>query len=73
MMTILILLCVVHWLQNYIYIDVFLIFQGYRSGYVYKQPLQREGPPKPKSDVELPAAVSSLGYLLEEEDLYKDG
>ena len=57
----------------HIYIEVILIFQGYRSGYVYKQPLQREGPPKPKSDVELPAAVSSLGYLLEEEDLYKDG
>lgn len=46
---------------------------GYRSGYVYKQPLIKEEPPKPKSDVELPAAVSSLGYLLEEENLYKDG
>merc|ERR1719479_706327 len=46
---------------------------GYRSGYVYKQPLVKEEPPKPKSDVELPAAVSSLGYLLEEENLYKDG
>ena len=50
-----------------------LFFQGYRSGYVYKQPLVKEEPPKPKSDVELPAAVSSLGYLLEEENLYKDG
>merc|ERR1712001_411642 len=46
---------------------------GYRSGYVYKQPLVKEEPPKPKSDVELPAAVSFLGYLLEEENLYKDG
>merc|ERR1711976_628241 len=46
---------------------------GYRSGYVYKQPLVKEEPPKPKSDVELPAAVSSLGFLLEEENLYKDG
>merc|ERR1712045_362730 len=46
---------------------------GYRTGYVYKQPLVKEEPPKPKSDVELPAAVSSLGYLLEEENLYKDG
>merc|ERR1719410_2157221 len=46
---------------------------GYRSGYVYKQPLVKEEPPKPKSDVELPAAVSSLGYLLEEQNLYKDG
>merc|ERR1712109_125842 len=46
---------------------------GYRSGYVYKQPLVKEEPPKPKSDVELPAAVSSLGFLLEEQNLYKDG
>ena len=46
---------------------------GYRTGYVYKQPLIKEEPPKPKSDVELPAAVSSLGFLLEEENLYKDG
>merc|ERR1712025_608507 len=46
---------------------------GYRSGYVYKQPLVRDEPPKPKSDVELPAAVSSLGFLLEEQNLYKDG
>ena len=51
----------------------FYFIQGYRSGYVYKQPLVKEEPPKPKSDVELPAAVSSLGYLLEEENLYKDG
>merc|ERR1712173_184111 len=57
------------------YIEIFLIyfFQGYRSGYVYKQPLVKEEPPKPKSDVELPAAVSSLGFLLEEQNLYKDG
>merc|ERR1712038_504641 len=46
---------------------------SYRSGYVYKQPLVKEEPPKPKSDVELPAAVSSLGFLLEEQNLYKDG
>jgi len=46
---------------------------GYRTGYVYRNPLVKEEPPKPKSDVELPPAVSSLGYLLEEENLYKDG
>merc|ERR1711976_896196 len=46
---------------------------GYRTGYVYRNPLVKEEPPKPKSDVELPAAVSSLGFLLEEENLYKDG
>jgi len=47
---------------------------GYRTGYVYKQPLVKEEPPKPKDEqVELPPAVSSLGYLLEEENFYKDG
>ena len=62
-------------MYKHTYTKVFsiLFFQGYRSGYVYKQPLVKEEPPKPKSDVELPAAVSSLGYLLEEENLYKDG
>ena len=52
---------------------IFRLLQGYRSGFVYKQPLVRDEPPKPKSDVELPAAVSSLGFLLEEQNLYKDG
>ena len=47
--------------------------QGYRSGYVFKIPLVKDEPLKPKSDVELPPAVSSLGYVLEEENLYKDG
>ena len=47
--------------------------QGYRTGYAYKQPLVKEEPAKPRSDVEVPPAVSSLGYLLEEENLYKDG
>merc|ERR1712179_673915 len=46
---------------------------GYRTGYIYRQPLVKEEPPKPKNEVELPPAVSSLGYLLEEENLYKDG
>ena len=46
---------------------------GYRTGYVFRQPLVKEEPPKPKDEVELPPAVSSLGYLLEEENLYKDG
>ena len=30
-------------------------------------------PPRPRNDVEVPPAVSSLGYLLEEEELYKQG
>lgn len=46
---------------------------GYRTGHAYRHPLVKEEPAKPKSDVELPPAVSSLGYLLEEENLYKDG
>eukprot|EP00096_Caligus_rogercresseyi_P004438 TRINITY_DN186_c0_g1_i5.p1 TRINITY_DN186_c0_g1~~TRINITY_DN186_c0_g1_i5.p1 ORF type:complete len:559 (-),score=122.72 TRINITY_DN186_c0_g1_i5:1804-3480(-) len=46
---------------------------GYRTGYLYRYPLVKEEPVKPKSDVEVPPAVSSLGYLLEEENLYKDG
>ena len=53
---------------------LFILLQGYRTGYVYKQPLVKEEPPKPKDEkVELPPAVSSLGYLLEEENFYKDG
>lgn len=46
--------------------------KGYRTGYVYKQPLVKEELSKPKNDVEVPAAVSSLGYFLEEDQLYKD-
>lgn len=46
---------------------------GYRTGYVYRHPLIKSDPPKPKNDVELPPAVSSLGYLLEEEELFRQG
>lgn len=46
---------------------------GYRTGYIYRHPLIKSEPPKPKNDVELPPAVSSLGYLLEEEELFKQG
>ncbi|CAG9574085.1 unnamed protein product [Danaus chrysippus] len=46
---------------------------GYRTGHVYRHPLVKNDVPKPKSDVEVPPAVSSLGYLLEEEELYKQG
>ncbi|XP_036334293.1 uncharacterized protein LOC118744952 isoform X1 [Rhagoletis pomonella] len=46
---------------------------GYRTGYIYRHPLIKSDPPKPKNDVELPPAVSSLGYLLEEEELLKQG
>ncbi len=40
---------------------------------MYKHPLVKEEPSRPKDDVELPPSVSSLGYLLDEENLYKDG
>lgn len=46
---------------------------GFRTGYIYRQPLIKSEIPKPKNDVELPPAVSSLGYLLEEEEMYRNG
>lgn len=46
---------------------------GFRTGYIYRQPLVKSEVPKPKNDVELPPAVSSLGYLLEEEEFYRQG
>ncbi|KAI8427189.1 hypothetical protein MSG28_014793 [Choristoneura fumiferana] len=42
---------------------------GFRTGYIYRHPLIKNEVPKPKNDVEVPPAVSSLGYLLEEEEL----
>jgi len=46
---------------------------GYRTGYIYRNPLIKGDLPKPKNDIEVPPAVSSLGYLLEEEELYRQG
>jgi adducin len=46
---------------------------GYRTGYIYRNPLVKHDVPKPKNDIEIPPAVSSLGYLLEEEEMYKQG
>lgn len=46
---------------------------GFRTGYIYRHPLIKGDPPKPRNDCEVPPAVSSLGYLLEEEELYKQG
>ncbi|XP_064212531.1 protein hu-li tai shao isoform X2 [Tribolium castaneum] len=46
---------------------------GFRTGYIYRHPLVKGDVPKPKNDVEVPPAVSSLGYLLEEEELYRQG
>ncbi|XP_077289248.1 adducin 1-like protein hts isoform X2 [Arctopsyche grandis] len=46
---------------------------GFRTGYIYRQPLIKGDVPKPRNDIEVPPAVSSLGYLLEEEELYRQG
>ncbi|KAK6639412.1 hypothetical protein RUM43_007685 [Polyplax serrata] len=46
---------------------------GFRTGYIYRHPLIKGELPKPKNDVEVPPAVSSLGYLIEQEELYKQG
>ncbi|XP_071448411.1 protein hu-li tai shao isoform X7 [Hetaerina americana] len=46
---------------------------GFRTGYLYRRPLVKSEPPRPRNDVEVPPAVSSLGYLLEEEEMYKMG
>jgi len=60
--------------QNlYLNVAFLLSSQGFRTGYIYRNPLVKGEPPKPRNDVEVPPAVSSLGYLLEEEELYKQG
>ncbi|KAI5706699.1 hypothetical protein M8J76_009664 [Diaphorina citri] len=46
---------------------------GFRTGYIYRTPLIKGDPPRPRNDVEVPPAVSSLGYLLEEEEMYRNG
>merc|ERR1719461_1898220 len=46
---------------------------GYRTGFTYAEPLVRKEPARMISDVELPPTASNLGYLMDEEELYKDG
>lgn len=46
---------------------------GFRTGYISRYPLIKTEPPKPRNDCEVPPAVSHLGYLLEEEEMYKQG
>jgi len=45
---------------------------GYRTGFTYAQPLERREPARLASDVELPPTSSNLGWLMEEDELYKD-
>jgi len=46
---------------------------GYRTGYQYQEPLVKKEAARQISDVELPPTVSNLSYLLEDEELMKDG
>merc|ERR1719369_217138 len=45
---------------------------GFRTGFVFQAPLVRNQPARMMSDVELPPTSSNLGYLMEEDELYKD-
>lgn len=46
--------------------------QGFRTGYPYRVHSVRNELPRMKHDVEVPPAVSSFGYLIEEDELYKN-
>ena len=50
-----------------------LMYDNYRTGHTYVDPLVRKEPARMISDVELPPTASNLGYLMDEEELYKDG
>jgi len=45
---------------------------GFRTGFAYADPLVRKEPARMANDVELPPTVSNLGFLMEEDELYKD-
>jgi len=45
---------------------------GFRTGFAYLDPLVRKEPARMANDVELPPTVSNLGFLMEEDELYKD-
>jgi len=45
---------------------------GFRTGFQYQEPLERKEPARMANDVELPPTVSNLGFLMEEDELYKD-
>merc|ERR1719315_40347 len=45
---------------------------GFRTGFTYADPLVRKEPARLANDVELPPTVSNLGFLMEEDELYKD-
>merc|ERR1712168_282802 len=44
---------------------------GYRTGYMYRQPLVKQDTCRSKSDVEIPPASSSYSYVFDEENLFK--
>jgi len=45
---------------------------GFRTGHQYQLALERKEPTRLANDVELPPTSSNLGWLMEEEELYKD-
>merc|ERR1711892_755377 len=45
---------------------------GFRTGFAYTDPLVRKEPIRMANDVELPPTGSNLGFLMEEDELYKD-
>ena len=49
------------------------MYDNCRTGHTYVDPLVRKEPARMISDVELPPTASNLGYLMDEEELYKDG
>ncbi|XP_065564508.1 protein hu-li tai shao-like isoform X4 [Artemia franciscana] len=45
---------------------------GYRTGYMYRQPVVKNEVPRQKLDIEVPPSVSSFGYQIEGEEAYRD-
>lgn len=44
-----------------------MVWQGFRTGYLYRQPLLRADQPRTKYDVEEPPSASSLAHYLEDD------
>uniref|UniRef100_T1ISN9 Class II aldolase/adducin N-terminal domain-containing protein n=1 Tax=Strigamia maritima TaxID=126957 RepID=T1ISN9_STRMM len=44
---------------------------GFRTGYLYRQPLARVEAPRPKNDCEVPPTSSSSTYIFDEDDLLR--
>ena len=66
------LICFAFFPCNFVCLNIDDFLQGYRTGFAYVQPLERKEPARLASDVELPPTSSNLGWLMEEDELYKD-